>query len=151
MKTYVLEKEIRIPAPPEQVWNFFSAPANLQRITPDYMNFRIIKQPEAAEIFSGMEIEYKVSPVLHIPMKWITLIQSVDRLKSFVDTQLKGPYALWEHTHTFESADGGTLMRDHVKYALPFGPLGVLAHALFVRRQLEGIFAYRERVVRELF
>lgn len=151
MKTYLLKKEIVIAAPIEQVWKFFSDPANLEKITPPYMNFRVTKQPGAEEIHSGMLIEYKVSPVLHIPMKWVTLIQTADPLKRFTDKQLKGPYALWEHTHTFERVPGGTLMRDAVTYALPFSVLGAFAHWLFVRKQLEGIFSYREKVIKDIF
>jgi ligand-binding SRPBCC domain-containing protein len=151
MKTYLLKKEIVIAAPIEQVWKFFSDPANLERITPPYMNFRVTGQPDAQEIHSGMLIEYKVSPILNIPLKWVTLIQAVDPLKSFTDKQLKGPYTLWEHTHTFESVPGGTLMHDEVKYALPFGVLGAFAHWLFVYKQLQGIFSYREKVIKDLF
>jgi ligand-binding SRPBCC domain-containing protein len=151
MKTYLLRKEIIIAAPLEEVWHFFSNPENLQKITPPYMKFRIIKQPDSTGIFDGMQIEYKVSPILNIPMKWVTLIKSVDWLKSFTDIQFKGPYALWEHTHTFESVPEGTLMYDHVKYALPFGIMGVWAHKLFVARQLESIFQYRARIVSGLF
>lgn len=151
MKTYLLKKETIIAAPLEQVWQFFTDPANLQKITPPYMNFRIIKRPASTEIFDGMQIEYKVSPLLSIPMKWITLIKSVDRLKSFTDVQSRGPYALWEHTHTFESVPEGTLMHDEVRYALPFGIMGVWAHKLFVYRQLEAIFQYRAQAVSGLF
>ncbi|RYZ15432.1 MAG: hypothetical protein EOP49_53090 [Sphingobacteriales bacterium] len=151
MKTYLLEKEITIPAPVEAVWKFFSAAENLQKITPGYMKFKITDRPDVEEIFSGMLIQYKVSPVLNIPLTWVTLIKSVDRLKSFMDTQVKGPYRLWEHTHTFTPVAGGTLMKDSVRYALPFGPLGSLAHTLFVRKQLEGIFSYREQVIGTYF
>jgi ligand-binding SRPBCC domain-containing protein len=151
MKTYLLKKEIIIAAPLEKVWQFFSNPENLQKITPPYMKFRIIKRPASMEIFDGMQIEYKVSPILNIPMKWVTSIKSVDWLKSFTDVQLKGPYALWEHAHTFESVPEGTLMHDQVKYALPLGIIGVWAHKLFVSRQLESIFQYRARKVSGLF
>lgn len=151
MKIYLLKKEILIAAPLEQVWQFFSNPENLRIITPPYMKFRIIKRPASTEIFEGMQIGYKVSPILNIPMKWVTLIKSVDRLKSFTDVQFKGPYALWEHTHTFERVPEGTLMYDQVKYALPLGIIGVWAHKLFVNRQLESIFQYRAQIVSGLF
>lgn len=151
MKTYLLQQEMTIRASPEEVWRFFSYPENLRKITPAYMNFKITKHPGTEELFDGMQIGYKVSPILNIPMKWVTLIGPVDRLKSFTDKQLKGPYALWEHTHTFEPVPGGTRMHDEVKYALPFGPLGMLAHALFVSRQLRSVFKYREQVLDQLF
>lgn len=97
----------------------------------------------------GLEIEYRIRPLL-VPQKWISRITVYEPPHRFVDEQVHGPYALWRHTHTFE-ADGTdrTRIRDRVEYDLPLGPLGRLAHALFVRRQLEAIFDHRERVIRE--
>lgn len=149
--TYVLEKEIMIQAPLPEVWRFFSNPANLVKITPGYMNFRIVRCPDTEDIYEGMEIEYRVSPLLHIPVKWITLIKEVRPLHCFTDTQHKGPYALWEHTHTFRETDQGTHMHDHVRYAMPLGPLGAMAHSLFVKKQLQAIFDYRKAVIGGLF
>lgn len=151
MKLYNIEKQILVKAPQPEVWSFFSAPQNLLKITPAYMNFKIVHCPEAAEIYTGMLIEYRVSPVLRMPMRWITEIKGVDPGSRFMDTQRSGPYALWEHTHTFTTIAEGTLMHDHIKYALPMGPLGTLAHSLFVRRQLENLFEYREERIRALF
>lgn len=151
MKVYTLEKEILVKAPRQQVWDFFSKPHNLVRITPAYMNFRIVDCPDTPEIYTGMLIEYRVSPVLRMPLKWVTEIKAVDAGSRFMDTQRSGPYALWEHTHTFSETPAGTLMHDKVDYALPMGPLGTLAHGLFVRRQLEALFTYREQRIRELF
>ncbi len=151
MKKYTIERQILVRAPQAEVWSFFSKPQNLLQITPEYMNFRIISCPEAAEIYSGMLIEYRVSPVLRMPLKWVTEIKDVDPGSCFKDTQRNGPYALWEHTHTFEATREGTLMTDRIEYALPMGPLGTFAHSLFVRRQLESLFTYRESRIRTLF
>ena len=151
MKIYTIDKQILVRAPQAEVWTFFSKPQNLLEITPAYMNFRIVHCPEAAEIFTGMLIEYRVSPVLRMPLKWITEIKDVDPGSRFMDTQRDGPYALWEHTHTFKTTAEGTLMYDHIKYALPMGPLGTFAHSLFVRRQLESLFEYREGRIKTLF
>lgn len=151
MKTYLLEREALIPAPVAEVWSFFSDPHNLARITPGYLRFRVLRCPDTDKIYEGMLIEYRVSPVPGIPLRWVTLIRSVRDKACFMDKQLEGPYKLWEHTHTFEAHDRGTLMKDSVRYALPFGFAGRWLHRLWIRRQLEGIFNYREEVIRKLF
>lgn len=115
------------------------------------MNFRIVNCPDVPEIYTGMLIEYRVSPVLRMPLKWVTEIKDVKPGTRFMDTQLEGPYALWEHTHTFHDTSEGTLMQDKIDYALPLGPLGTLAHGIFVRRQLQALFEYREARIRTLF
>ena len=151
MKIYELRTEITVKAPLEQVWSFFSEPKNLQRITPDYMDVRIVKCPDVEIIFDGMIIEYVVRPIFNLPLKWVTEIKEVHPMVSFTDVQLKGPYALWHHFHSFEKMNGYTKMRDIVKYAMPLGILGNIAHRLFVKKQLEEIFRYREATVRTLF
>ena len=152
MKIYELRAEITVKAPLEQVWAFFSNPKNLQRITPDYMGFQIVKCQDVETIFNGMIIEYIVRPILNPPLKWVTEIKEVQPLVSFTDIQLKGPYALWHHFHFFERINNGhTKMRDRVKYAMPLSILGNITHRLFVRKQLEEIFSYREATVRTLF
>lgn len=151
MKVYTIEKQVLIQAPREAVWAFFSSPGNLLKITPAYMNFRIVNCPDVPEIYTGMLIEYRVSPVLRMPLKWVTEIKDVKPGTRFMDTQLEGPYALWEHTHTFHDTSEGTLMQDKIDYALPLGPLGTLAHGIFVRRQLQALFEYREARIRTLF
>jgi len=151
MRTYILKKESIVKAPLAAVWKFFSDPHNLVKITPDYMKFRVLKCPDVEEVYDGMLIEYRVRPILNYPMKWITLIKKVAPLQYFTDTQISGPYALWEHTHFFEETAEGTKMIDEVKYALPLGVLGTIAHTLFVKKQLEGIFNYREKVIDAIF
>lgn len=148
---YQLSYAQLIPAPLPDVWQFFADPRNLARITPPYMRFRITDYPEDAVFKDGMLIRYKVSPLLGIPLTWITRIEAVRPLQEFVDIQLKGPFTLWEHTHTFEEKNGQTLMKDHVRYLPPLGTMGSLAHVLFLRRQLEGIFSFREKVIKEIF
>lgn len=151
MKTYQLKAETTVPANIFEVWNFFSNPRNLSRLTPDYMNFRIQKCPDVKEIYEGMIIEYKVSPLLHIPVNWVTKIQRVSTNEMFQDIQLKGPFAFWEHTHKFEDRGRETFMTDEVKYRPPFGILGQMANSLFLSKQLNGIFTYREKIIRGTF
>ena len=134
MKTYQLLRKQFLPISINEAWDFFSTPANLSKITPADMNFRIISKLGDSSIYPGMKIEYIVSPLLNIPMKWTTEIGAVNKPYNFTDTQLKGPYKLWEHTHTFVAVPGGVNMTDEVKYALPLGVLGQIAHAILVRK-----------------
>lgn len=149
--THVLERCQELPIPLQDAWDFFSDPRNLARITPPKMGFTIHDPKPESPIRSGQRITYTVRPLLRIPLRWVTLITTVEPPHRFIDMQEKGPYALWRHTHTFTSTASGTLMNDHVEYALPFGRLGELAHAGFVKKQLEGIFNHRRKVLLELF
>ncbi len=135
----------------DEAWEFFSSPMNLSTITPPHMNFRILSGFEEGITREGMLIAYKVSPVLGIPLTWVTKIINVDAPHSFTDTQLKGPYAEWIHTHRFRAVSGGVEMIDELKYRMPLGLLGKLVHALFVRRQIEDIFAYRYKALDQRF
>jgi ligand-binding SRPBCC domain-containing protein len=147
---YQLIRKQFVPTDLETCWNFFSSPKNLKTITPDYMGFDILVDiPE--KMYEGLMIEYKVRPVLGIPMNWITEIKYVHDHKFFVDEQRKGPYKIWHHEHHFESVDGGVMMTDIVSYELPFGFLGKIAHPLFVRKKLEEIFDYRYKKVEEMW
>ena len=98
-----------------------------------------------------MRIDYKVKPLFGIPMHWQTEIMHVQKPFSFTDIQLKGPYSCWEHTHTFTEKENGVLMQDVVKYQLPFGPLGVVAHSLLVRKKIEALFRYRKGAIERVF
>ncbi len=146
---YVLERTQIVPRPLAEVFAFFADAANLERLTPPFLGFQI-KTPLPIKMGEGTLIDYRIS--LHgIPMRWRTRIDEYVPGVRFVDEQLKGPYRIWHHTHAFRAVPGGTEVLDHVDYELPFGPLGKLAHALFVRRQLKTIFDYRERTMTELF
>lgn len=131
-------------------WDFFSSPNNLQVITPDYMGFKVLTSvPD--KMYEGLMIAYKVSPLMKIPLNWVTEIKYVHDAQFFVDEQRTGPYKMWHHEHHFKTVDGGVEMTDIVSYELPLGFLGRFAHWLFVRKQLEGIFEYRFKKVDELF
>lgn len=145
----VLERTQTIHAPLEQVWRFFSDPANLARITPPWLRFRIHGEAPA-EINAGTRLEYRIR-WLGFRLRWVTRIIRFDPPRQFEDVQEEGPYRKWVHTHTFEpQAGGGVRMRDRVEYALPFGPIGRVANGL-VRRQLGGIFDYRCRAIEKTF
>jgi ligand-binding SRPBCC domain-containing protein len=151
MAQHVLERSQLLPITLEEAWSFFSSPKNLARITPPDMGF-VIREPfDNAPTYAGQRITYTVKPLLGIPLTWVTLIAEVEAPRRFVDTQLKGPYKRWWHVHTFEEVDGGVLMRDRVEYELPMGPLGELAHGIFVKQRLEHIFNYRLTTLEKLF
>lgn len=99
---------------------------------------------------TGAVVEYQIR-LSRVPLRWKALIERFEPDECFVDVQLKGPYRYWRHSHLFEEIEGGTRTRDVVEYELGFGPFGTMAHALFVRRQLDGIFAHRTKVLTELF
>jgi len=151
MKKFELKREQFLPVSVGEAWKFFCDPRNLAKMTPPDMNFRILTDLDGGEIYEGMLIEYKVTPIRGFEVGWLTLITKVRERESFVDTQKKGPYELWEHTHTFRAVQGGVMMTDHVVYALPLGLLGRAAHALFVRKRLLDIFDYRYRVLSEMY
>jgi len=150
-KVYHLKTVQKIPITLDKAWDFFSDPKNLQLITPADMQFRVISQFHGNKMYPGQVIEYKVSPLLNIPLYWMTEITHVEDKKYFVDEQRFGPYSLWHHQHHFKEIDGFVEMTDIVHYKLPGWFLGDIAHWLFVRKKLIGIFDYRFKKVEELF
>lgn len=150
-KVYSLQTIQRIPVGIEKAWDFFSSPANLQTITPSSLGFKIISKFHGNRMYPGQVIEYKVSPVLGIPLYWMTEITHVEDQKFFVDEQRFGPYSLWHHQHHFKSIPGGVEMTDIVHYKLPLWVLGDIAHTLFVKNQLKQIFDYRFQQVEKMF
>ena len=146
MKTHLLARSQHVPAPPVDVFEFFSDTRNLEAITPPWLRFSVLT-PGPIEMRAGALIEYRLR--LHgLPVSWLTRIEVWEPPHRFVDVQLRGPYALWEHTHTFEPAgEGAVVIRDRVRYALPLGRLGELARRRFVARDLDRIFDHRMRAI----
>jgi ligand-binding SRPBCC domain-containing protein len=143
-----LHREQLIPRPIGEVFAFFAEARNLERITPPWLAFSL-RGPEPDQMSAGTLIEYRLR--LHgIPLRWISRIEVWEPGRAFEDVQVKGPYRLWHHRHEFRKAGGGTLVQDHVRYALPLGPLGELAHAAIVERDLARIFAFRYAAVKEI-
>jgi len=150
VSTHILERSQRVEVPPEQAFEFYGDAANLEPMTPPWLHFEVTT-PGPVTLRAGALLDYKLK--LHgVPVRWQTRIEIWEPPVRFVDTQAKGPYSLWEHTHLFEKhGDGATVIHDRVRYAIPFGPLGAIAHRLFVRRDLERIFDYRGEAVAERF
>ena len=125
----------------QEVFNFFSEAKNLETITPPWLNFKVTRM-NSPKIQSGTLLDYKIK--LHgIPLGWRTLIESWEPQKSFVDTQLKGPYSVWHHTHTFNKCLEGTMVHDEVIYKLPLGRLGEMVREVWVVNDLNKIFGFR--------
>lgn len=151
MGFYQLHKTQKIPATIDQVWDFISSPANLKKITPEYMGFNITSKLLSEKMYPGMIISYKVSPVLGIKMTWVTEITQVKEKEYFVDEQRVGPYSMWHHEHKIEPIESGVLMTDIVSYQPPFGILGSIANSMLIKNQLKEIFDYRVTAVEKMF
>lgn len=145
-----LYREQFIPAELPRVWEFFATPRNLDELTPPDLRFRILSNVPA-RMYPGLLIEYRISPLSGVWLSWLTEIRHLREQEYFVDEQRAGPYRLWYHEHHFAAVAGGTRMTDRVTYEVGWGPAGWLAERLWVRRQLEEIFDYRERKVAEIF
>jgi ligand-binding SRPBCC domain-containing protein len=145
MTVHVLEREQWVPSPPKTTFKLFSDACALERITPRWLDFRVISSGPI-EMREGVLIRYALK--LHgLPVKWLTRIEAWDPPHRFVDRQLQGPYRMWVHSHTFLPRDDGTAIVDRVRYELPLGVLGELARIAVVRRDLEQIFDYRQEAV----
>jgi ligand-binding SRPBCC domain-containing protein len=143
-----LERRQRLNRPADEVFSFFARAHNLERITPSWLRFEV-RATEPAQMQEGAVIDYRLR--LHgLPLRWASRIEEWAPDRGFVDRQVRGPYRVWHHRHTFSADGDGTIIGDEVHYALPMGRLGDLAHALFVRRDLERIFDYRHAAVRDL-
>ncbi|HLI60425.1 MAG TPA: SRPBCC family protein [Solirubrobacteraceae bacterium] len=148
MAVHRLHAEQHVDRPIDEVFSFFAAARNLERITPPWLRFEV-RTPEPVEMAEGTLIDYRLR-VHGVPVGWTSQIEVWRPGCEFVDRQLRGPYRLWHHRHRFRAAAGGTVVSDEVHYAPPLGPVGELAHPLFVRRDLQRIFAYRRDAVRRI-
>lgn len=139
-----------LPISIEEAWSFFSSPHNLSLITPKELGLIIKSDYRSKTVSKDDLIDYTVKPLLGIPMNWKTKITAVDAPYYFVDKQIKGPYKLWEHKHTFEKMKDGVMMYDEVNFKLPFYPLSKIFHS-FIQKKLNHIFDYRTIRLKEIF
>lgn len=152
MKVYRIERESILEGDLKDIWDFFSTPLNLNEITPDDLKFEILSDLEGKKMYPGMIIQYKVRPILNIPFGWVTEITHCEDGVRFVDEQRFGPYAFWHHKHLFEPMEGNKVkMTDIVDYAIGWGFIGRIAHALYVKNKLNHIFDFRKKIVEDYF
>jgi ligand-binding SRPBCC domain-containing protein len=145
---HTLYREQVVATDMDRAWHFISAPANLDRITPPDMPFEIITElPET--MYEGLLIEYRVGIPLLGKQRWLTELKHIREGHSFVDEQRIGPYKFWYHYHEMTEVEDGVRFVDRVNYVLPFGPVGGLAHPLFVRGQLKKVFDFRRKAMEE--
>jgi len=149
MTTHRVHAETLVERPIDQVFAFFARPENLGRVMPRSLGFQL--RSTDTKMREGLEVDYRVRPLLGIPLNWRSLITEYDPPHGFRDIQLKGPYRSWDHRHTFVAEGECTRVIDDVEYSLPLGLLGALAHAAVVRGQLKEIFRHRARTVRSVF
>ena len=147
MADYIVESRMWLPKPRADVFAFFTDPTNLIRVTPPWLGLRLVKAPPS--LSAGAVLDLRVT-WLGLPLRWRTYIREYDPPFRFLDVQVQGPYARWEHRHVFLSEEHGTTIEDRIVYRLPLGPLGRLAHVTVVKRQLQSIWTYRHRQVAKL-
>jgi ligand-binding SRPBCC domain-containing protein len=152
MKVYFFKRQQVLPITLDEAWCFFSSPANLAKITPPGMRFRLDSiSGDANEMYEGQLMTYTLNVIPGIDTFWMTEITHVHEPYYFVDEQRFGPYALWNHQHRFREVTGGIEVTDDLTYALPFGFIGQIANALFVEKQIRQIFDFRREALSRLF
>jgi len=146
MKTFWLRTELWLPRKREEIFQFFTDPRNLDRLTPAWLEFQILSSADTA-ISKGTLLDYRLR-IRGVPIRWQSEISSWEPPERFVDRQIKGPYSLWVHEHTFATQSGGTLVGDNVEYAVPGG---AIVQKLLVAPDIARIFTYRHKILEELF
>jgi len=150
MKIYKINSRTILPISIEECWNFFSNPENLKKITPPEMDIAVTSEIQN-KTYQGQIITYKIGILPVIKTTWVTEITHLREGEYFVDEQRFGPYKFWHHQHIFKEVEDGSEIKDLVHYVIPFGFLGIIAHKLFIRRQLRKIFKYREDFLKQKF
>lgn len=150
MKLTQLFFEQKINTDINKLWNFISSPKNLSKITPDYMDFKILSEIPN-EMYEGLIISYTVRPILGFKLNWVTEITHIKKNKYFIDEQRQGPYKMWHHEHILEETNDGIIMRDKLSYIPPFGIFGQILNKLFIQKQINRIFEYRTKILDEIF
>ena len=146
----IFKQEQFLPITIDEAWKFFATPKNLNEVTPDDMVFEIISElPET--MYAGLLINYRLKPMLNIPIYWCTEITHIKEKEYFVDEQRKGPYRIWHHEHHFKAAEGGVLMTDILHYDIGKWIVGRIAGKLFVNKKIKRIFAYRFKLLESYF
>lgn len=151
MKIYTIKRIQFLPVSLDKAWGFFSAPSNLELITPGDMGFHILYDSGSGVMYAGQLIQYRIRILPGVSTHWVTEITHLREREYFVDEQRYGPYALWHHQHHFREVAGGVEMTDIVNYAIPFGIIGRLVNRFFVRGRVNVIFDHRFEAVKNYF
>ncbi len=146
---YRLHNQQFLPISKEIAWRFFSAPQNLQKITPEELDFRMTS-PDEGKVYLGQIITYTIRLNKVFKMNWVTEITGMIHENYFVDEQRFGPYKMWHHRHAFEEVEGGVLVTDIVHFKIPFSLIAPLAYRFFVKQNLKRIFNYRAEKLNEI-
>ena len=149
MKVHTLKSKQKINKSLKEVFDFFKSPENLSKLTPSKLNFKILT-PTPIEMKNGQLIDYTIK-ILGFKVHWRTVITSYLEPYEFVDQQLVGPYKMWHHEHIFKIKENGVLMKDIVTYIPPFGLIGKIANYLFIKRRVNQIFDYRNKIITQIF
>lgn len=147
MADYVVETRMWLARPRADVFAFFTDPTTVARVTPPRFRLRLLDPVRT--IGAGTVLDYRLT-WFGVPVRWRAFIREYDPPFRFVDVQVRGPFARWEHRHRFLEEEGGTWVEDRVTYRLPLGPLGRAAHAVLVRRELSRMWIHRQRRIGEL-
>lgn len=150
MKIYTFSQKQKVPISLNQAWEFLSNSDNLSIMTPSYMNFKKISN-DNRPLYSGQIIQYSVTPILGIPVKWVSEITQLKKNDYFVDIQLYGPYNMWHHKHFVKEIEGGVEIEDLIDYKIPLGIIGQLMHPFLVKPKLKEAFEFRKNKLIELF
>jgi ligand-binding SRPBCC domain-containing protein len=147
---HTLTRKQFLPITPDEAWDFFATPKNLNEVTPKELDFKILGDiPEV--MYEGLIIQYYVKPMLNIPVHWVTEITHIKDKKYFVDEQRKGPYKTWHHEHHFEEVTGGVMMTDILHYDVGKWIFGWIAGKLFVHKKVQEIFDFRYKALEAYF
>jgi ligand-binding SRPBCC domain-containing protein len=148
MADHVLETRVWLARPRPEVFAFFADPRNVVLLAPPAVKLRLLT-PHAGPLTAGAVLDFRLA-WLGLPLTWRAYIREFDPPYRFVDVQVRGPWARWEHRHQFLEEGGGTWVEDRVTYHLPLGPLGRLLHRALVRHQLHAVWAFRHARLEEL-
>ena len=148
MADHVFESRVWLARPRPAVFAFFTEPTALERLTPPAFHLRLVNRD--VTLATGAVLDFRLRWLGVVPLRWRAFVREWDPPFRFVDVQVRGPYARWEHRHRFLEEGGGTWVEDRVTYRLPMGPLGRVAHALVVKRQLRELWDYRHQQLAEL-
>jgi ligand-binding SRPBCC domain-containing protein len=150
MKLYTLAQVQHLPIPIDQAWQFFTDPNNLSRITPAWLDLRVVSA-SGASLYPGMIITFRVKPLWQMTYLWVTEITHVDAPHFFVDEMRFGPYRFWQHQHRFTETESGVEVKDVICYAVKGWPFGKILHHALIKPRLDDIFAFRGRILSTLF